>query len=96
MKFYNTRLFHRMLEEFKKGEIDPCKFISHMEEMETFFILLQNDYNESKSTDKVSLEDYIDEICVDDDLDNEYKKFLKEQEQNVSVEVTTTRVIKKI
>ena len=96
MKFYNTRLFHRMLEEFKKGEIDPCRFISHMEEMETFFNLLQKDYNESRSTDKVSLEDYIDEICVDDDLDNEYKNFLKEKEQNVSVEVTTTRVVKKI
>lgn len=96
MKFYNTRLFHRMLEEFKKGNIDPCRFISHIEEMETFFNLLQKDYIESKSSDKVSLEDYIDEICIDDDLDTEYKNFLNEKEQNVSVEVTTTRVVKKI
>lgn len=71
MKFYETRHFERLLSMVLLGEMNTSVFIERMSELETFFNLLKNDYNKCTSLDKVSLNDYLDELETDMFLDRQ-------------------------
>ena len=65
MRFYETRYFERLLSMVLLGEMNTSVFIERMSELETFFNLLKNDYDKSTSLDKMSLNDYLDELETD-------------------------------
>ena len=65
MRFYETRYFERLLSMVLLGEMNTSVFIERMSELETFFNLLKNDYSKSTSLDKMSLNDYLDELETD-------------------------------
>ena len=71
MKFYETRYFERLLSMVLLGEMNTSVFIERMSELETFFNLLKNDYNKSMTLDKMSLNDYLDELETDIFLDRQ-------------------------
>lgn len=65
MRFYETRYFERLLSMVLLGEMNTSVFIERMSELETFFNLLKNDYDKSTSLDKMSLNEYLDELETD-------------------------------
>jgi len=71
MKFYETRYFERLLSMVLLGEMNTSVFIERMSELETFFNLLKNDYDKSTSLDKMSLNEYLDELETDIFLDRQ-------------------------
>ena len=71
MRFYETRYFERLLSMVLLGEMHTSVFIERMSELETFFNLLKNDYNKSMTLDKMSLNDYLDELETDIFLDRQ-------------------------
>jgi len=71
MRFYETRYFERLLSMVLLGEMNTSVFIERMSELETFFNLLKNDYDKSTSLDKMSLNEYLDELETDIFLDRQ-------------------------
>jgi hypothetical protein len=74
MLFYETKIFSRMLDKFKLGKMDNNKFLKDMKDLQRFYDSLVLDYYKSKSEDKVEINDYLDELQIDKEIDNDFCK----------------------